>query len=134
MANYGKRVTGDPKESGALGEIATEDNSGVMTEYSINPHRRGEMPSIVEGMHPADINYLRHYEQTRREGANPEFPSDVEAVAIRSAEKRKAEGTSPFWNKKQDKPVAKKKGGVVASASKRGDGIAQRGKTRGKFR
>ena len=31
------------------------------------------------------------------------------------------------------KPIKKAKGGTVSSASKRGDGIAQRGKTRGKF-
>jgi hypothetical protein len=31
------------------------------------------------------------------------------------------------------KPIKKAKGGTVSSASKRGDGIAQRGKTRGKM-
>ena len=31
------------------------------------------------------------------------------------------------------KPVKKAKGGVISSASKRADGVAQRGKTRGKF-
>jgi hypothetical protein len=31
------------------------------------------------------------------------------------------------------KPVKKAKGGTVSSASKRGDGIAQRGKTKGRF-
>ena len=129
MANYGKRYqSNDQKESGALGEIATEDNSGVMTEYSINPQRKGEMPSIVEGMHPADVNYLRHYEQVTRKGGEAEFPSDVEAIAKRSAEKRKAEGKSPFWNKKQDKPEGKKKGGEI-----RGHGCEVRGKTKGRF-
>jgi hypothetical protein len=127
MAKYGKRVTGDQKERGALGEISTEDNSGVMTEYSINPQGRGEMPSIVEGMHPADINALRAYEQINRKGGKAEFPSDVEAVAKRSAEKRKAEGKSPFWNKAQDtKKMAK--GGSV-----RGHGCETRGKTKGRF-
>ena len=134
MAKYGSRVTGDPKEEGALGEIATEDNSGIMTEYSINPQRKGEMPSIVEGMHPADINALRHYEQVTRKGGKAEFPSDVEAVAKRSAADRKAEGKSPFWNKAEDKPKKMVKGGKVSSASSRADGCAQRGKTRGKLR
>jgi hypothetical protein len=31
------------------------------------------------------------------------------------------------------KPIKKAKGGTISSASKRGDGIAQRGKTRGKM-
>ena len=31
------------------------------------------------------------------------------------------------------KPIKKAKGGTVSSASKRGDGIAQRGKTKGRF-
>ena len=128
MAKYGKRVDGTPKESGALGEISTEDNSGVMTEYSINPQGKGEMPSIVEGMHPADINALRHYEQVTRKGGKAEFPNDVEAVAKRSAEKRKAAGKSPFYNAKEKKMA---KGGT---ASSRADGCAQRGKTRGTLR
>jgi hypothetical protein len=127
MAKYGKREDGTPKESGALGEISTEDNSGVMTEYSINPQGKGEMPSIVEGMHPADINALRHYEQVTRKGGKAEFPNDVEAVAKRSAEKRKAEGKSPFYSTKEKKMA---KGGT---ASSRADGCAQRGKTRGRY-
>ena len=35
--------------------------------------------------------------------------------------------------KKKPEPVKKAKGGKVSSASSRGDGIAQRGKTRGKM-
>lgn len=127
MSKYGKRVTGDQKESGALGEISTEDNSGVMTEFSINPRGEGEMPSIVEGMHPADLNALRHYEQVTREGGKAEFPSGVEAVARRSAKKRKAQGKSAFWNKKQDKKM--KNGGPVV----RGHGCEKRGRTKGRF-
>ena len=73
-----------------------------------------EMPSIVEGMHPADINYIRETEKV---------PEDVKAIAVRSANKREAEGKSPFWNEKEYK-----KGGKV-----RGHGIEKRGKTKGRF-
>lgn len=122
MAKYGKRITGEEKESGALGEIRMPNQRDVMTEYSINVDNK-EMPSIVEGMHPADLNYVRE---------TGKVPEDVKAVAVRSAAKREAQGKSPFWNKKQDKP-SYKKGGKVSSASSRGDGIAQRGKTKGRF-
>jgi hypothetical protein len=61
----------------------------VMTEYAINVDGR-EMPSIVEGMHPADLNYIRE---------TGIVPRDAQATAIRSANKREARGLSPFWNK-----------------------------------
>jgi hypothetical protein len=111
--DYGKRETGEEKSSGALGEIRMPNGRDVMTEYSINVDGT-EMPSIVEGMHPADINYIRETKIV---------PEDVKSVAVRSASKRKAEGKSPFWNKKE-----MKKGGKV-----RGNGIEIRGKTKGRF-
>jgi hypothetical protein len=115
MANskYGKRVTGEEKSSGALGEIRLPNGRDVMTEYSINIDGK-EMPSIVEGMHPADINYIRETEKV---------PEDVKAIAVRSAKKREAQGKSPFWNAKEHK-----KGGKI-----RGHGIEIRGKTKGRF-
>jgi hypothetical protein len=113
MADYGKRKTGEEKKSGALGEIRMPNGRDVMTEYSINVDGK-EMPSIVEGMHPADLNYIRE---------TGKVPEDAVATAVRSAKKREAQGKSPFWNKKE-----LKKGGKV-----RGHGIEKRGKTRGRF-
>ena len=57
-----------------------------------------------------------------------------------SAPKRPVKEESPKEEKKEDKkeepksePEKKRSGGVVGSASKRADGCAQRGKTRGKM-
>ena len=85
---YGTRQTGEAKASGALGEIRMPNGRDVMTEYSINVDDM-EMPSIIEGMHPADINYIRE---------TGKVPEDAIATAIHSAHKRRAEGKSPFWN------------------------------------
>ena len=89
--DYGSRETGEAKDTGALGEIRMPNGRDVMTEYSINVDGR-EMPSIVEGMHPADLNYIRE---------TGTVPEDAVATAIRSANKREASGQSPFWNKKE---------------------------------
>ena len=88
--DYGTRETGEPKDTGALGEIRMPNGRDVMTEYSINVDGR-EMPSIVEGMHPADVNYIRE---------TGIVPSDAMATAVHSANKREASGQSPFWNRK----------------------------------
>jgi hypothetical protein len=45
-------------------------------------------------------------------------------------EEREAQKQRKAFNRP---PVLRKKGGVISSASKRADGIAQRGKTRGRF-
>ena len=91
--NYGLRHNSkEKKERGFLGEIRMPDGRSVMTEQSISVDGK-EMPSIVKGMHPADVNYIR---QTNT------VPQSVEGVAVRSAQKRALEGKSPFWNAKQD--------------------------------
>jgi hypothetical protein len=99
--DYGNRETGEAKDTGALGEIRMPNGRDVMTEYSINVDGR-EMPSIVEGMHPADVNYIRE---------TGIVPEDAVATAVRSANKREASGQSPFWNKKDEPAFAE--GGEV---------------------
>jgi hypothetical protein len=99
--DYGNRETGEAKDTGALGEIRMPNGRDVMTEYSINVDGR-EMPSIVEGMHPADVNYIRE---------TGIVPRDAQAVAVRSANKREASGQSPFWNRK-DQPAFSEGGAV----------------------
>lgn len=99
--DYGNRETGEAKGTGALGEIRMPNGRDVMTEYSINVDGR-EMPSIVEGMHPADVNYIRE---------TGIVPEDAVATAVRSANKREASGQSPFWNKKDEPAFAE--GGEV---------------------
>ena len=93
LLGYGNRQTGEAKGKGALGEIRMPNGQDVMTEYSINVDGQ-EMPSIVEGMHPADINYIRE---------TGTVPEDAVATAVRSARRREAEG----------KPVFYRKGGAV---------------------
>ena len=59
-----------------------------------------------------------------RNSVTPGIDDDPEIMAMK--EKLKAMQSTK-------KPIKKAKGGTVSSASKRGDGIAQRGKTRGKM-
>ena len=123
MSKYGKRIDGTDKDVGYLGEIRMPNGRDVMTEMSVGEPNTNDTfrPAITQGMHPADINYIRE---------TGKVPEDVYATSERSAEKRKAEGKSPFYSSKEKKMA---KGGKV-SASSRGDGCAQRGKTRGALR
>jgi len=67
----------------------------------------------------------------------------VKALSILSSFLPKTKQPSPFAKEekpkeekkeeKKEEPEKKRSGGVVGSASKRADGIAQRGKTRGKM-
>jgi hypothetical protein len=121
MAKYGKRIDGTDKDVGWLGPIRTKDGYADMTEYSVGMPGTEELfrPSIIPGMHPADINYLRE---------TGEVPEDVYAASERFAKKRIKEGKSPFYNSKKKEPKKMKKGGAV-----RGHGCEVRGKTKGKF-
>lgn len=93
--NYGTRLDNTPKERGFLGEVRLPDNRSVMTEVSIGMPGTNETyrPALTKGIHPADLNYIRE---------TGKVPEDVYATSQRSAEKRIAEGKSPFWNKLQD--------------------------------
>lgn len=99
--DFGLRQTGEPKEEGALGLIRMPDGMTDMTEYSINVDGK-EMPSIIEGMHPADINYIRE---------TGDVPEDAVRTAIHNARKREAQGKNAFYNRKEDKGYAE--GGAV---------------------
>lgn len=121
MSKYGKRIDGTDKDTGFLGEIRMPNGRDVMTEMSIGEPNTDETfrPAITQGMHPADINYIRE---------TGKVPEDVYATSERSAQKRIKEGKSPFYSSKEKKMA---KGGT---ASSRADGCAQRGKTRGTLR
>ena len=84
----------------------------------------------------ADVNYDKKAEQYRKEAQNPyadKVPSkesqQAAADAAQPAKEAKAQTTKTEMGKKKGGCVKMAKGG---SASKRADGIAQRGKTRGK--
>ena len=127
MAKYGKRLDSTDKDVGWLGPVRTKDGYADMTEYSIGEPNSDETfrPSMVPGTHPADLNYLRE---------TGDVPNDMLATSDRFAKKRIKEGKSPFYNSDKKEPKKMTKGGKVSKASSRGDGCAQRGKTRGKFR
>jgi len=94
--DYGKReFTGESKERGFLGEVRLPNQRDVMTEVSVGMPGTKETyrPALTKGIHPADLNYIRE---------TGKVPEDVYATSQRSAEKRIAEGKSPFWNKLQD--------------------------------
>lgn len=92
---YGKRINNTPKERGYLGEIRMPNNRDVMTEVSVGEPGTDELfrPSIVPGIHPADLNYLR-------ETGMP--PLDLIRASMSNAKRRSAQGKSPFWNAAQD--------------------------------
>lgn len=87
----------------------------------------------------ADINYDKKAEQYRKEAQDPyagKVPSkesqQAAADAAQAAKEAKAQTTKTEMGKKKGgKICCKASGGSVGSASKRADGIAQRGKTRG---
>lgn len=80
----------------------------------------------------ADINYDKKAEQYRKEAQDPyagKVPSKQAQQEAADAAMRAKEDKAPTTKT----TIGKKKGGVCCSASKRADGIAQRGKTRGRM-
>jgi len=92
--SLGKRLDNTEKEKGFLGEIPTT-RGDFMTEMSVGEPNTDELfrPSIVPNVHPAELNYMI---QTGK------VPTDLYPISQRHAEKRIAEGKSPFWNEKED--------------------------------
>jgi hypothetical protein len=92
--SLGKRLDKTEKEKGFLGEIPTP-RGDFMTEMSVGAPNTDELfrPSIVSDVHPAELNYMI---QTGK------VPTDLYPISQRHAEKRIAEGKSPFWNEKED--------------------------------
>lgn len=125
---YGKRWHSDEyKDVGHLGEIRMPDGRDVMTEVSLGePGSKTDIdrPSIIPGMHPADLNYIRE---------TGKVPEDVKATSLQFANERRKEGKSPYYESEKGYKKGGKVKAKVSSASKRGDGIAQRGKTKGRL-
>ena len=128
LAPYGLRHSGEgAKGKGYFGELPAKDGD-VATEYSMEDDS-GEFPSLVPTLTKEQLDYAlktglpRGTDETR----------EIEKKARAHADKRRKEGKSPFAGPTELRmPTPKKKGGVV-SASSRADGVAQRGKTRGKL-
>jgi hypothetical protein len=105
--SLGKRLDNTEKEKGFLGEIPTT-RGDFMTEMSVGEPNTDELfrPSIVPNVHPAELNYMI---QTGK------VPTDLYPISQRHAEKRIAEGKSPFWNEKEDAHAG---GGAIKALDK----------------
>jgi hypothetical protein len=122
LAPYGLRHAGDSaKGKGYFG--ALESTHGPMTEYSAEDEK-GEYPLVVPTLTKKELEKLKAEEVT----------PEIEDKARSWAETRRKAGKNPFLQPNELRmPTPKKKGGVIRTASRRADGIAQRGKTRGRI-
>ena len=131
IAPYGFRHAeklSDPievKGKGYFGKLPAKGGR-TSTEISASDEEGNSYPLLVPGLTKAEIKRLLEDKK----------PTDaMYEKAEKHAAKRKAEGKSPFASDSELRyPVPEmKKGGTVKSASARADGIAKRGKTRGKM-
>ena len=122
LAPYGLRHTGDSvKGKGYFGELDTSKGH-PMTEYS-RENESGEYPLVVPTLTKKELKILTSGEEPTEE---------MEDKALSWAQARKKSGKSPFAEPTEMRvPTPKKKGGKV-TASTRADGIAARGRTRGR--
>lgn len=124
LAPYGIRHSGEGvKGKGYFGKLPVD--GGYATELSAEDDF-GEYPLLVPGLTKEEMDALLKGEK----------PSErVQNVARKHAEQRKASGKGAFASPNELKyPIPEmKKGGKVSSASKRADGCAIKGKTRGRI-
>jgi hypothetical protein len=104
--NMGLRPDGTTKGTGWMGLIETA-NKGVMSEVSVGVEIKGKetlLPLIVPTLTTTDINWLKTHDPS-----SPDFmktlPKEIMDKAVAHAEKRIAEGKSPFIEKGES-PVA----------------------------
>jgi hypothetical protein len=123
LAPYGLRHSGEgAKGKGYFGELPTKDGN-VATEIS-SDNDEGEYPLIVPTLTGKELKHLL---------ADKKPTDEIYDKAESWARTRRKSGKSPFADPTELRmPTPKKKGGVV-SASSRADGIAKRGKTRGRM-
>jgi len=123
LAPYGLRHSGEgAKGKGYFGELPAKDGN-VATEIS-SDNDEGEYPLIVPTLTGKELKHLL---------ADKKPTDKIYDKAESWARTRRKSGKSPFADPTELRmPIPKKKGGVV-SASSRADGIAKRGKTRGRM-
>ena len=124
---YGVRHDSDTlKGKGYFGELPTSEGKKA-TEISSYDESIGDYPLLVPTLTKAEIKHLT---------SGKEPTDEIYNKAERWAKTRQEQGKSTFAQPDELRvPVPKKRGGIVKSksASKRADGCAQRGKTRGKI-
>jgi len=123
LAPHGLRHAGDSvKGKGYFGYLDTAKGY-PMTEFS-SEDEKGEYPLVVPTLTKEELETLKSEKRT----------PEIEDKAQSWAETRRKSGKSPFAQPDEPRmPTPKKKGGVIRSASKRADGSAIRGKTRGRL-
>ena len=123
LAPYGLRHSGEgAKGKGYFGDLPTKSGR-TATEYSIEDES-GEYPSLVPTLTKKELNHLL---------ADKKPTDEIYDKAESWANERKKNGKSPFASPTELRmPTPNKKGGVI-SASSRADGVAKRGKTKGRF-
>lgn len=115
----------EPKGKGYFGELPASDGKKA-TEISSENEKLGSYPLLVPTLTKTEIKHLT---------SGKEPTDEIYDKAERWAEARHSQGKSAFAQPDELRvPVPKKRGGVVKSASTRADGIAKRGKTRGRIR
>ena len=121
LAPHGLRHAGDSvKGKGYFGYLDTAKGY-PMTEFS-SEDEKGEYPLVVPTLTKEELETLKSEKRT----------PEIEDKAHSWAETRRKSGKSPFAEPTEMRmPTPKKKGGRV-SASTRADGIAARGRTRGR--
>lgn len=122
LAPYELRHSGEGvKGKGYFGKLPAKGGS-VSTEIS-SENDEGEYPLIVPTLTKKELDHLL---------AGDKPTDEIYDKAESWARTRKKSGKSPFADPAELRmPVPKKKGGIV-SASSRADGIAKRGKTKGR--
>ena len=133
MAPYGIRHSGEGfKGKGYFGELPSKDgmvSTEISTESDIGEHpllvptlTRKEIQHLLSGEEPTEDIYRKAEEHAikREKSGKSKFASPTE---LRYPLPPEDEGSFKLY----------KKGGKVSSASKRGDGIAIKGRTKGRF-
>jgi hypothetical protein len=120
---------------------ANGDKTFMYNGKSYTTEITGETKKSKPAAKPAAKTYTSNYSNEGskyKAPASTSTPTDVTQMSVndrlKAAKNKSREGTtdSRSVNERFRSAFGFKSGGVVSSASKRGDGIAQRGKTRGK--
>ena len=125
LAPYGLRnADSSPKGKGYFGALKSAKGEDV-TELSSEADDLGEYPLVVPTLTKKELDHLL---------AGKKPTEEIYEKAESWAKSRKDKGKSAYIEQSELRsPVPKKKGGTVSSVSRRADGIAKRGKTRGKY-
>ena len=90
-------------------------------------------PVLPEGYDPELDKANKGFAALEKEQAAAQAKLDAQDQKAKDKAKALMDFAGSIFSKKDENPVKKAKGGSVSSASKRADGCAQRGKTKGRM-